>query len=118
MIRYEDPQCYDINTIRNFIINKDKNKLIEGIIGLSLYADDRIELQDFIFSIFNFSDDKDIKNACIKAFSHIARIDGKIDKKVMNIIDNYKDNKFYRNNINDLIDDIEIYSNNSDNIYD
>lgn len=111
MIRYANPQCYDINTIHNFLINNDKNKLIEGIIGLSLYADDRTELQDFVFNIFNLSDDKDIKNACIKAFSHIARIDGKIDKKVIDIIDNYKDNRFYRNNINDLIDDIELYVN-------
>lgn len=113
---YRNPQNYSIETIDNFIINYEIDKAVEAIIGLALYSDNRQDLQNFILNLLNSSKNTDIKNACIKALSHIVRIDGKIDEKVFDIINELKDNRLYLANIGDLTDDIEVYLKNRQNI--
>lgn len=106
---YQDPKNYSIEMISDFISNNQNDKVAEAVIGLSLYSDDRQNLQSFIFGLLNTSKNADVKNACIKALSHIVRIDKKIDNKILNIIDDLKSNPQYVANINDLLDDMEVY---------
>lgn len=106
---YQDPKVSSVEMIDGFISNNQNDKAIEAIIGLSLYSDARQDLQPFLLGLLNNSNNIDIKNACIKALSHIVRIDRKIDNEILNIIDDLKSNPQYIANINDLLDDMEIY---------
>lgn len=113
---YKEPEIFNIDKINHFLISQQNEKAIEAIIGLSLYSENRQNLQVFILDLLEKSQDVAIKNACIKALSHIVRIDKSLDERTFQIIDKLKDNPLYIANINDLLDDIEIFLKNSQKV--
>lgn len=106
---YQEPQHCNIETIRKLLLTHHTNNVAEMIIGLALSADDRQQTQQFIIDMLCASQDSQIINACIKALSHIVRIDKNIDKFIFTIIDTLQDNPEYSHNIHDLLDDLAIY---------
>lgn len=107
---YNNPNLYNIQTINELIINSDDmNKIVDGILGLSLYGENRYEIQKFIINLLINTHNVQIKKTCITALSHIVRVDGYIINSGIDIINKLKNDELYSNSISDLLDDIEIF---------
>ncbi|MCL1624321.1 hypothetical protein M2R47_08755 [Moraxella sp. Tifton1] len=106
---YQLPQEIDFNELKKYIDTNDNKKAIEGIIGASLYCKDREGLHYFIGDVLRNCQNNLIKNACIKACSHMVRIDGYINDDIISYINNLNGEGLYDGAISDFQDDIEIY---------
>ncbi|PNK59546.1 hypothetical protein [Psychrobacter sp. FDAARGOS_221] len=93
---YEKPKLYKVREVEDFLKNNKINDFVSGVIGLALYSEDRKEVKELVVKSFLENNNKEIKLACIKALSHIARIDRNLkEKKVFNELDRLSDISFF-----------------------
>mgnify|MGYP003592098252 CR=1 FL=1 len=111
-IIYQQPKLHGIADIKFFILKNDIVSATEGIIALSMYGENRIEIFNFLKNILFLCDNENIKSACVKSMSHIVRIDKYIDDELLKILDILNANEYYQGSISDLMNDIEIFCKN------
>lgn len=108
---YKNPKVHDANQVSDFIDMGDINRAIDGVIGLSLYNDDRTAVKKFIFKLLSYkTTNTQFQYALIKALSNIARIDRNITKSDVKIIINmFQDNDLLQGALSDFIDDYNVF---------
>ncbi|OAV24920.1 hypothetical protein AO371_0781 [Moraxella catarrhalis] len=108
---YQEPKLISIDIVRIFLLEKDINNAIKGIISLSIYGENRKDIYHFIKNTLLSSDNKDIKIACIKSIGNIVRIDNFIDEELLGFLEFLRKEEYYQGVLSDLYDDIDIFIN-------
>lgn len=108
---YKNPTLYDIYQIEYFINEEMFSCAIDGIIGLSLYGNEREPIKNFIFKlIISKNMNKEINHALIKSLSNIARIDKNLTNADIQYIRKiFKEDEYLKGAISDLVDDYYIF---------
>lgn len=107
---YEEPKLYKVREVENFLKHNKINDFVSGVVGLALYSEHRKEVKDLVIKNLLESNNKEVKLACIKALSHIARMDRNLkEKEVFDELDRLSNIGFFSPSIDDLLDDIDIF---------
>ncbi|WP_312473735.1 hypothetical protein [Neobacillus sp.] len=110
-MKYEDVEIKKNEEYFQLINTGVTENVIQGLLGLALYGDEFRLIQDTLVRFSN-SENENIRGIAILCFGHLARIHGKIDKRLVLPIVNkgLEDNSsFVQGHSNSALDDINFF---------
>lgn len=109
-MKYRNPQICSKRKFKEYLFKKDINKVIESLLAMALYSDDRVWVKKIVIQQMS-NEDLTIRKASIVALSHMVRIDKNISYlELTKILDLVPNKNMLLGEIEDLLDDWKVFN--------